>query len=358
MSWTCFGAGYNSVSCGGAFEALCLLERAPRGEGSFTVGRLMGASGGACSTLLCLADDANSNGTLLAAYPVYARWSASASKLERAGEGWRAWAGWPLMYTALLDPDWQGARTFDRDCSRGFVAVAAGRWLFQWDNWVLHNFKTREQCVQAYTASGEASGFGALSGHTIAGLKGMLGAGLNFVAPDRVARRQSRASWRRQRSPRPLCSPPPVPVPRASKIPRRSQWWQGVTLGVATASAAASGASAAASGPWHHLLRWPTAAAASGPAPVAPSCTAAPFYAEPEGGGAWGKSGGGCALVVAASAEVGQRELARLGGGSMTRPATFLDVESEAEVGRQSSRLPSDFKAQTRVCGGSLQLAS
>ena len=39
---------------------------------------------------------------------------------------------------------------------RGYVAVAAGRTVFQWQNWILHHFANREQCVQAYEASGEA----------------------------------------------------------------------------------------------------------------------------------------------------------------------------------------------------------
>ena len=30
--------------------------------------------------------------------------------------------------------------------------------MFQWQNWILHHFANREQCVQAYEASGEARG--------------------------------------------------------------------------------------------------------------------------------------------------------------------------------------------------------
>eukprot|EP00438_Fugacium_kawagutii_P003854 Skav230675 [mRNA] locus=scaffold2185:363143:369349:- [translate_table: standard] len=38
-------------------------------------------------------------------------------------------------------------------------------------NWVLHNFTDRDQCVQAYEASGEASLKGALAGRELPGLK-------------------------------------------------------------------------------------------------------------------------------------------------------------------------------------------
>lgn len=48
--------------------------------------------------------------------------------------------------------------------------MACGRTIFQWQNWVLHHFTDREQCVQAYEASGEASLRGALAGRQLPGL--------------------------------------------------------------------------------------------------------------------------------------------------------------------------------------------
>eukprot|EP00913_Durusdinium_trenchii_P024734 g23216.t1 len=89
------GAGYNSVACAGSFEVLAVLEK----KGLFKLKDIMGASGGATSALL-----------------------------------------------ALADPQ-------------------------QIRNWVLHHFSDREQCIQAYEASGEASLRGALAGRELPGLQ-------------------------------------------------------------------------------------------------------------------------------------------------------------------------------------------
>jgi len=64
------GAGYCSVACGGNFEVLTLLQK----RGLLKVGKIMGASGGACSTIFALADPDNSSKTLLKSYSGWIRY--------------------------------------------------------------------------------------------------------------------------------------------------------------------------------------------------------------------------------------------------------------------------------------------
>ncbi|CAE6971242.1 Ufd1l [Symbiodinium natans] len=152
------GAGYNSVACGGSFAVMAW--------GIVRVRDVVGASGGAASAILALADPEKSSRTLLTYYMVYAKW---AEQTPRAAlrQLWRTTPLWTEIYRRVIQDD----AAFERVRQKGYVAVAAGRTVFQWQNWILHHFAKREQCVQAYEASGEASLSGAFAGREIDGLK-------------------------------------------------------------------------------------------------------------------------------------------------------------------------------------------
>lgn len=143
------GAGYNSVCCGGNFEVLCLLEK----KGIMKVHDVCGASGGACSTILALADSDNSSRTLIFYYMVYAKWA----EISWDMQVWQATSLWPDIYRKCIEDD--GA--FGRVSKRGYCAVAAGK---TFKNVVMHNFKSKDQVVVGFQASGEASVVGAARG--------------------------------------------------------------------------------------------------------------------------------------------------------------------------------------------------
>ncbi|CAE7553881.1 Ufd1 [Symbiodinium sp. CCMP2592] len=156
------GAGYNSVACGGSFAVLSLIEA----WGLLRVRDIVGASGGAASAILALADPERSSRTLLTYYMVYAKWTEQTPRASLR-QLWRTTPLWAQIYRKVIQDD----AAFERVRQRGYVAVAAGRTVFQWQNWILHHFANREQCVQAYEASGEASLSGAFVGREIDGLK-------------------------------------------------------------------------------------------------------------------------------------------------------------------------------------------
>ncbi|CAJ1337945.1 unnamed protein product [Effrenium voratum] len=156
------GAGYNSVACGGSFEVLAQLQK----QGLLELRDIMGASGGACSCLLALADSESSSRTLLTYYLVYAKWVSSTTG-SQLGQVWRTTKLWREIYRRVL----RDTEAFERVRTRGYVAVAAGRTVFQWQNWILHHFADREQCAHAYEASGEASLGGFLLGQELPGLE-------------------------------------------------------------------------------------------------------------------------------------------------------------------------------------------
>mmetsp|Transcript_83119 Transcript_83119/g.144413 ORF Transcript_83119/g.144413 Transcript_83119/m.144413 type:complete len:395 (-) Transcript_83119:97-1281(-) len=143
------GAGYNSVCCGGNFEVMSLLEK----QGLVKVHDVCGASGGACSTILALADSANSSRTLIFYYMVYAKWA----EISWDMQVWQATSLWPDIYRKCVEDD--GA--FARVSKRGYAACAAGK---TFKNVVMHNFKSKDQVVVAFQASGEASVTGAARG--------------------------------------------------------------------------------------------------------------------------------------------------------------------------------------------------
>lgn len=156
------GAGYNSVACAGSFEVLAVLEK----KGLFKLKDIMGASGGATSALLALADPQQSSRTMLTFYMVYAKWAAETPR-STMRQIWQTTPLWREIYRHAIQED----EAFERVKNRGYVALACGRTLFQWQNWVLHHFSDREQCIQAYEASGEASLRGALAGRELPGLQ-------------------------------------------------------------------------------------------------------------------------------------------------------------------------------------------
>lgn len=159
------GSGYNSAACGGNFEVLALLEREGMkfgdedAERRFRIGRIMGASGGAASALLALSDPSSTTATFLRYYMAYAMWS-------RRTWNFQAWAEtplWNLIYKRCIADE----EAFSRMREKGWVAVAKG---VMFKNAVFHNFRTREQCVQAYYASGDMSIHGFARGTRIDGV--------------------------------------------------------------------------------------------------------------------------------------------------------------------------------------------
>jgi len=156
------GAGYDSVACAGSFEVLSLLAK----KGLLKLKDFMGASGGACSALLALSDPDQSSRTMLTFYMVYARWVAQTPR-STLRQIWQTTPLWREIYRRAIHDD----EAFERVNRHGYVSLACGRTVFQWQNWVLHNFADREQCAQAYEASGEASLKGALAGRDLPGLQ-------------------------------------------------------------------------------------------------------------------------------------------------------------------------------------------
>lgn len=155
------GAGYDSAACAGSFEVLSLLAS----KGLLKLRDFMGASGGATSALLALADPQQSSRTMLRFYMVYAKWVAETPR-STLRQVWQTTPLWREIYRRAIHED----EAFECVNQRGYVAMACGRTIFQWQNWVLHHFTDREQCVQAYEASGEASLRGALAGRQLPGL--------------------------------------------------------------------------------------------------------------------------------------------------------------------------------------------
>jgi len=157
------GASFTSVACGGQFEVLSLLES----QGSLRLGNQMGASGGATSTLFSLSDNNHSSRTLLRSYDISAQFvkghplSPGSALLEQP-------AFWKSQYLYTL----QDPAAFDRVCrQRGYVSLTAGKIhpIALNNQYVLSNFTSRQQCADAFFASGEASVRGGTEGDTIEG---------------------------------------------------------------------------------------------------------------------------------------------------------------------------------------------
>ena len=176
------GAAYFSVAAGGLCDVLHML-----GDEVVKVDRLVGASGGACSLFLILANERRgqadheaapglcpSSELLLQSYLEYAQSEGSSTGRRSLNALWQAVAGvssfWEEKYRELLREEtaWTAVRL------RGFCAVAArplrqqifgapprdGIYHAVGDNYILHNFVEREEAVQAFVATGEATGKG------------------------------------------------------------------------------------------------------------------------------------------------------------------------------------------------------
>lgn len=157
------GAGYSSVACGGNFEVLTLLEK----QGVLKVCRIMGASGGACSALLALADPNNSSKTLLQCYERFARYK----EVSWDQEIMRSSPLWAAIYFDAIKTD----EAFQRVCERGYVAVWSGRkGSLAYQNHVLHDYENREQCAMVFQASGEMSA-SMMMGHRVKGVSDSIG---------------------------------------------------------------------------------------------------------------------------------------------------------------------------------------
>ena len=178
------GAAYFSVAAGGLCDVLNLL-----GDDIVKVDRFVGASGGACSLFLILANDKRgatqqdaapagrcpSADLLLQSYLEYAESEGSSGLQRSLSAFWQAVGGvssfWEEKYRALLseEPAWSAVR------ARGFCAVAARPLRQQMfgaardsgavyhavgDNYIFHNFVEKEEAVQAFVATGEATAKG------------------------------------------------------------------------------------------------------------------------------------------------------------------------------------------------------
>lgn len=184
------GTAYFSVAAGGMAEVLHLL-----GEEIVQVDRFTGASGGACSCFLILANQevcgrgparCPSSEVLLRSYWEYAfsqgtgamtRFTNAVKQIFRINSFWRK------KYEALLEHDasWEAIR------ERAFCAVSARplRWNAgiqskktsvpkdltkiskhedKADNYVMHDFSSKAQAVEAYVSTGELTAFGLWSG--------------------------------------------------------------------------------------------------------------------------------------------------------------------------------------------------
>lgn len=136
------GYGYNNVADGGSFEVLGLLQK----MGLLKIGKIMGASGGAASAILSVADGATSSATLLKYYMVYAKWAAQTSDPQII----RQTPLWDAIYRRVVED----SDAFERVKARAWAAMACSP---VWTNSVLYNYKTRAQVGQAFYASGDLS---------------------------------------------------------------------------------------------------------------------------------------------------------------------------------------------------------
>lgn len=157
------GAGYASIAAGGQYEVLSLLQK----EEVLEMGRIMGASGGAASMILALADNDGGSDSLVKMYLAYAAWARANPFTSSIGQTVAASNIWSAIYEDLVADE----ASFDRVKRKAWVAVSCGRGL----NSVLHNFTTREQSVKAVYASGDASLHGFTLGSNIPGLKARIG---------------------------------------------------------------------------------------------------------------------------------------------------------------------------------------
>ncbi|CAE8604587.1 unnamed protein product [Polarella glacialis] len=182
------GAAYFSVAAGGLAEVLHLLA-----DDHVLVDRFIGASGGACSLFLILANQGGtskenlrcpSSELLLREYLKYGE-SEGSNMLSRSVNAFcQVFAGvsvfWEQRYRELLREE----AAFEAIRSRAFVAVAAKPLRRQalamkarnarsfeasTDNYVFHDFECREQAVQAMVATGEATLKGFLKGINVVG---------------------------------------------------------------------------------------------------------------------------------------------------------------------------------------------
>jgi len=177
------GAAYFSVAAGGVADVLHLL-----GE-HVHVDRFIGASGGACSLFLILANDksvhSGSAGVcpnaeeLIRSYLLYAE-SEGSGNWQRSWNACRQMFGgvstfWERRYEELL----QDERSWTAVRHRAFCAVSArpirqnifgppsesqDRFHCKKDNYIMHSFADRNEAVQSFVATGEATFKGFVTG--------------------------------------------------------------------------------------------------------------------------------------------------------------------------------------------------
>jgi len=161
------GAGYSSVSCGGQFEVLSLLQK----QGMLHIGGIVGASGGATSAILALADTnsewlSSSSRSLLFYYHVMEAYKTDTGDKEN----YQLAPYLVNLYEHAIRGDDSFASVQHRYapmavCSKSpfwFGAVNTG----------FFNCATRQQCAQATQASGEATVKGFSTGDAINGVEG------------------------------------------------------------------------------------------------------------------------------------------------------------------------------------------
>lgn len=165
------GSSFGAVAAGGQFEVLALLAT----YGEVVMGNIMGASGGATSTIFALADNNASSRELLRSYDVSAQWLADHPEY--------------FVTVLLYQPDFFKTQyeyaireddSFARVCKqRGYVSLTMekGRPFGSQGQWVLSNFTSRQQCADTVFASGEASAKGEATGDDVEGLKDLYGTG-------------------------------------------------------------------------------------------------------------------------------------------------------------------------------------
>ncbi|CAK9098091.1 unnamed protein product [Durusdinium trenchii] len=178
------GAAYFSVAAGGLADVLHYV-----GESYVQVDRLIGASGGACSLFLILANDKSDGSAstaglcpgadeLLRSYLEYAESEGTGSWQRCWNAGRQMFSGvsnfWERKYLELL----QDERAWTAIQHRAFCAVAARpirQHLFgstesgetfqsRSDNYIMHSFAKQEEAVQSFVATGEATFKGFVSG--------------------------------------------------------------------------------------------------------------------------------------------------------------------------------------------------
>jgi len=158
------GAGYSSVSCGGQFEVLSLLQK----QGMLHIGGIVGASGGATSAILALADLSSSSRSLLFYYHVMELYKTDTGDKEN----FQLAPYLVNLYEHAIRGDESFASVQQRYVPMAVCSKSGGPLWSESVNTGFYNCATRQQCAQATQASGEATVKGFATGDAIDGVEG------------------------------------------------------------------------------------------------------------------------------------------------------------------------------------------